>query len=423
MHEMSVESNHGARVPLEQLYLEHEPRVRWIMHARGVPDAWVDDLVHESFLAVSRRWASRSLDVPTAVWIGGVARNVAFSYRRTEGRRRRGLSAVPDRPADLPPDEAVAAHHAWREVERFAEGLSPKLREVFVLAELGGTPVPEIAAQCGTPVATIHSRLRLARSRFDAHFSAHGEANESRQLLRTAAGEQTPSQNQRRRSLATLLAASRDVGSATSAATVGAGTGASTAVVWGSVAAAVVVSVTAMVVVERALPTVPPRVQPSAVVPSTESPPALASRPPGHADRTSTPPQPTSVVPGVNSPQVASPALDEPHAVPRAANSRRPMPADPTPGRDVDPLAAHLGVLARARTQLQQAQYSQALATLDGVTARADGLERDHQRLLLRAACGAGLPKRIDAAAKALGQAGATMGVDPCRSRKNEHTE
>ncbi len=409
VHENSVESDHGTRVPLEQLYLEHEPRVRWIMHARGVPEAWVDDLVHESFLAVSRRWPSRSPDVPVAVWIGGVARNIAFSHRRTEGRRRKGLSALPDRLADPPPDEVVAERRAWNQLERFAEGLSPKLREVFVLAELGGTPVPEIAAQSGTPVATIHSRLRLARSRFDAHF---GDGSDSRRLLRAAARQRAPSEDQRRRSLAALLVAGRDLGVASSLPAAAAGVGGSTAVVWGTIAAVVLATVTTMVVVERALP---PAVATRPRAPEPSEPVVEATAAPMPLPRRSPVPVATAPVATPPSAEVSRPSS------PRRVGARpKPVVAEPTKLDPAgDPLAEHLAALGSARTQLQKGDYSGALATLDAVDARAPGLQRDHQRLLLRAACGAQEAKRVDAAAAALRRLGAGLGGGPCETPKN----
>lgn len=427
VHEMTVQTRPRSRVPLERLYLEHEPRVRWIMHARGVPDALVDDLVHEAFLAISRRWATRDEDLPISVWIGGVARNVAFSHRRAEARRRIGLSALPESPASAGPDDVVAARDAWQQLELFARGLSPKLREVFVLVEVGGAPVPEIAAQSGVPISTVHSRLRLARRRFEAYFGSERTASARRELLRTAAAQRNTSESARRRALAGLVAAIPEVSTAASVGSVASGVAGST--LWGGVAVAVAAVVVAMVAIERALPPAEdPPVDRAALAP-IESRTRANARAPNRPDAA---PQPAAAPVGISADREGPPdrATRSPGVPVRSPGStlERSRPAESPPPVDapavsVDPLATHVAALAAARSSLQRSEHAQALAKLDAVEPRAPGLERDHQRLVLRAACGAKSQRRIEAAHAALRRLGASEGTDPCGAKKKDDSK
>ena len=51
---------------------------------------------------------------------------------------------------------------AWAALEQ----LELKRRAVFILHELDGYPIPEVAAALGVPTATAYSQLRLARQDF-----------------------------------------------------------------------------------------------------------------------------------------------------------------------------------------------------------------------------------------------------------------
>ena len=71
------------------------------------------------------------------------------------------------------PEELVARRDAAAVVERFLDTLDPEQRAVFVLAQLEGLDVPEIARTLGIKLNTAYSRLRLARRRFDRIVARH----------------------------------------------------------------------------------------------------------------------------------------------------------------------------------------------------------------------------------------------------------
>ena len=149
---------------LEQVYRRHYRRVRWVVRARGVPESALDDVVHDVFLSIHRRWSDRDRDVPLAKWVTGVARSVAFSARRAAVRRAdRGEQAWTPIDSTPRPDEALERNEAWFALQAFLESLPADQREAFVHAELLGASVPEIAELLDSSVNTIKSRLLQAR--------------------------------------------------------------------------------------------------------------------------------------------------------------------------------------------------------------------------------------------------------------------
>ena len=170
---------------LEAIYREHHRRVRWVLRSRGVDDDLLDDLVQEAFVAIFRRLPDRDPELPMALWVTGIARNVAFSHRRSSARRIEASRKMPPPSPEIEPDEAVERRHAWGQLQTFLDGLDEAQREVFVLSDLLGMKVPEVANVVDAPLNTLYSRLRLARRRFNDRFGDDGEA----QLERAGQGE------------------------------------------------------------------------------------------------------------------------------------------------------------------------------------------------------------------------------------------
>jgi RNA polymerase sigma-70 factor (ECF subfamily) len=168
----------AARRELAEVYAQHHAAVWRCLRALGVPPDQVDDAVQDVFLVVHRRLPRFDHAAPVRSWILGIARNVA---RRLHERRHRSpprLAVVqPDPPA---PEELVARRDAAAVVERFLDALDPEQRAVFVLAQLEGLDVPEIARTLGIKLNTAYSRLRLARRRFDRVVARHAAMHSRR---------------------------------------------------------------------------------------------------------------------------------------------------------------------------------------------------------------------------------------------------
>jgi RNA polymerase sigma factor (sigma-70 family) len=192
---------------LRQIYCEHHALVRAVVVGRGVPEAAVDDVVHDAFLAIHRRLDDRPDSVSVRQWVVAMTRNVAFSHRRGAARRQRRLTELPAPGPSLPLSvEMLDARRAWGVVSAFLEEIPPAQREVFMLCQLQGLSLTEVAQVLGCSPNTVGSRLRLARTKFARHFPEAAGIGDHAALLRTAARGAAPTPSERRSALAVLMA-------------------------------------------------------------------------------------------------------------------------------------------------------------------------------------------------------------------------
>lgn len=141
----------------------------WRVVARlGVPAHSVDDVVQEAFITAGRRRADigkgqeRSFLIATAV-------RLCSNYRQKAHVRRevsRGDGFEQD-VSPAPNAEQLLIEKRWRELlDRVLSELSDAHRAPFVLYELEGFSVPEIAGLLELPLGTVSSRLTRARAKF-----------------------------------------------------------------------------------------------------------------------------------------------------------------------------------------------------------------------------------------------------------------
>jgi RNA polymerase sigma-70 factor, ECF subfamily len=151
---------------LEALVAAHFRFVWRLVRRLGVIDP--DDAAQEVFLVAMRRLA----DIETGrerAFLGGVATRVASQARRTQARRRQADVPAPDVASIEPsPAEHVAAGEARALLDEILADMPLELRAVFVLFELEGVSMAEIAAALEIPPGTVASRLARARTHFHA---------------------------------------------------------------------------------------------------------------------------------------------------------------------------------------------------------------------------------------------------------------
>jgi RNA polymerase sigma-70 factor (ECF subfamily) len=136
----------------------------------GVPEAGADDAAQEVFIVAARRLAEIEPGRERQFLLAAAVR-VAANARRSLGVRREtaDLDAVHAGVDPGPNAEELLEQKRFRELlDRVLDALSDDLRIAFVLYELEGTSVPEIAELLGIPVGTAASRLRRARADFAA---------------------------------------------------------------------------------------------------------------------------------------------------------------------------------------------------------------------------------------------------------------
>jgi RNA polymerase sigma-70 factor (ECF subfamily) len=135
----------------------------------GVGRADLEDLTHDVFLAVYRRW--EDFDAARAVrpWLFGFAYRIASDHRRLS-RHRHEVADASSESVDgaTLPDERIAEEQTRRRVLAALATIDLDRRSVLVMHDLDGHGMPEIARELAIPLNTAYSRLRLARRDFES---------------------------------------------------------------------------------------------------------------------------------------------------------------------------------------------------------------------------------------------------------------
>jgi RNA polymerase sigma-70 factor (ECF subfamily) len=126
-----------------------------------------EDVAQEAFLKAWRRLAQYDPARGSFFgWLAAIARNLARNARKK--RRPEPRPDLPDL-ADPTPDGAAAERaEAWRRLDAALGSLPDDQRAAFVLAEIHGLPLAEVAAMEGIPVGTAKSRTARAREKLRA---------------------------------------------------------------------------------------------------------------------------------------------------------------------------------------------------------------------------------------------------------------
>jgi len=150
------------------LFEEHGDYVWNALRRLGVGRDDLEDLTHDTFMAVFRRWQGYDPARPMRPWLFGFALRIASDHRR---RARHRLEVPADaEPADLAPGavEILLERERMALAHRALQSLELGRRAVFILHELDGATLPQIAAALDLPLGTATSRLRLAREDFQS---------------------------------------------------------------------------------------------------------------------------------------------------------------------------------------------------------------------------------------------------------------
>jgi len=100
-------------------------------------------------------------------WLAGFAYRIACEYRRRPRHRFERIEADIDIPGSASsPEEQVVESEERAMAAAALERLDWDRRAVLVLHDVYGYTIPEVAENCGIPLNTAYSRLRLARADF-----------------------------------------------------------------------------------------------------------------------------------------------------------------------------------------------------------------------------------------------------------------
>ena len=157
-----------ALTPFLTLYRANFAFVWRTVRQLGVAPEAVDDVVQEIFVVVHRRHADFEGRSSVRTWLCGIARRIVADHRKSRRRKH----ADPTDASSL--DRLAARERTFERIEAFdlvcvlLDTLDEAKREVFVLAELEGMTLAEIAEA---------ARLRAARAAFASALREH-EARE-----------------------------------------------------------------------------------------------------------------------------------------------------------------------------------------------------------------------------------------------------
>jgi RNA polymerase sigma-70 factor, ECF subfamily len=146
-----------------------------IIRHLGTPAQEVEDLVQQAFSVTAARLADIAPGKDRAFLIETAVR-LAASAQRARARTREiataDLPEVPDGAAG--PDELSDQRRALQVLDRVLDGMEHDLRTVFVLFEIEGMTMAEIAIVLQVPPGTVASRLRRAREEFSVRLRRFG---------------------------------------------------------------------------------------------------------------------------------------------------------------------------------------------------------------------------------------------------------
>ena len=147
---------------LEATYRDHHGwLVDWLR--RKVGDVHqAGDLAQDTFVKILGNPPSE-LREPRA-FLATVARSVLIDHCRRESLERSyldTLAALPQAVAPSPEERAMALQ-ALEQVDRMLDGLGPKVRSTFLLAQLDGLPYREIAERLAVSVSSVEKYMATA---------------------------------------------------------------------------------------------------------------------------------------------------------------------------------------------------------------------------------------------------------------------
>ncbi len=158
----------GAPGAFEELYYAYVDRVHRHLYTIVGQDPDTDDLVQQTFVQVYRRLDTYRAEASFGTWLHRVTLNVALVHLRKRKRWFRPVESevvlpLPEPKAWPAPDDSVDREQKLAMLHAALSRIHPKKRVAFLLYEVGGYTLEEIAELVDAPMNTVAARLRAAR--------------------------------------------------------------------------------------------------------------------------------------------------------------------------------------------------------------------------------------------------------------------
>jgi len=150
------------------VFESYSPFVARTLRRLDVPSADLHDLLQEIFVVVHRKLCEYDGRAPLRGWIYGICMRTASTYRRSarvrleEAWEGPALEIATSRAA-ANQDPDLDTRRACAHAEALLSRLDDEKRRVFVLYEIEGLSMNEVAEAIGCPLQTAYSRLHAAR--------------------------------------------------------------------------------------------------------------------------------------------------------------------------------------------------------------------------------------------------------------------
>ncbi|GHV20001.1 RNA polymerase subunit sigma-24 [Bacteroidia bacterium] len=169
-------SKQGGKENVEKLVKEHQPRLKSFIRKRVSNEEDAEDILQDVFYQLVKAVdnAVNPIEQVTA-WLYRVTRNTIINKGKKkqeeelpvagyddEGNILQDFSEVLFNSDNPTPETEYLRSLVWQELETALSELPVEQREAFVLMEMDGLPVKEVAENTGIPVNTLLSRKHYA---------------------------------------------------------------------------------------------------------------------------------------------------------------------------------------------------------------------------------------------------------------------
>jgi len=148
-------------------FVEELPFLYGFVARMGVAASDRDDIIQEVFLVFHRRRDDFDNERALRPWLSGIAYRVTLEQRKP-GRELSFASVDAPDEISRSPEQVLSQRESESIAHQALMKLPPKKRAVFILHELQGQDVADVAKALRVPRFTVYSRLRQGRLAFSA---------------------------------------------------------------------------------------------------------------------------------------------------------------------------------------------------------------------------------------------------------------
>ncbi|WP_394829870.1 RNA polymerase sigma factor [Pendulispora albinea] len=151
-------------VDFNNVFETYESYVTRVLRRLGVSSSDCNDVCQDVFVVVHRKLRDFDGRAPMRSWIYGICARTASTYRRSARVRFEEVrEECPELNIAASQDKRIEVLQTLDCIEATLRRLDNSKREVFVLHDLEGLPMSEVAHSIGCPLQTAYSRLHAVR--------------------------------------------------------------------------------------------------------------------------------------------------------------------------------------------------------------------------------------------------------------------